>query len=79
MGESTIYQPVGIGKGALSEQVAHQILDLIADRQLETGSRLPPLDELCVHLGVSRTAVREAKYLATDVSMMDFGLPASLR
>ena len=60
MGESTIYKPVGIGKGALSEQIAHQILDLVAHRQLEVGSRLPPLDELCTHLRVSRTVVREA-------------------
>lgn len=60
MEESTLYQPVRTDKGALSDQVARQIIDLIVSRQLEVGSRLPPLQELTKHLGVSRTAVREA-------------------
>jgi len=60
MGDSSLYQPIRMGKGALSEQVAHQIIDLIADKRLKAGTRLPSLDELASFLGVSRTAVREA-------------------
>ena len=60
MDKSTLYHPVGAGKGTLSEQVAHQIRDLIAQRELEAGDRLPPMDELTGYLRVSRTAVREA-------------------
>ncbi len=60
MDDSTLYQPIRMGKGALSEQVAHQIMDIIADKRLKAGTRLPTLDELTNLLGVSRTAVREA-------------------
>lgn len=60
MEESTMYQPVRVGRGVLSEQVAHQIVDLIANNQLRVGDRLPPLEELGHASGVSRTAVREA-------------------
>ena len=60
MQETTLYRPVRTGKGALSDQVAQQIIDLIASRQLQVGSRLPPLKELAGYLGVSRTAAREA-------------------
>jgi len=60
MGTPALYQPVRAVKGTLSEQVARQIIDLIACNQLEAGSRLPPLDELTGYLEVSRTAVREA-------------------
>jgi GntR family transcriptional repressor for pyruvate dehydrogenase complex len=63
MKESTLYRHVRSGKGALPQQVAHQIVDLITSRQLEVGRRLPPLDELAECLGVSRGAVREATKL----------------
>jgi GntR family transcriptional repressor for pyruvate dehydrogenase complex len=58
--DPTLYQPVKMGKGALSEQVARQIIELIANKRLGAGTRLPSLDELTGYLGVSRTAVREA-------------------
>jgi GntR family transcriptional repressor for pyruvate dehydrogenase complex len=60
MDKSTLYQPVGAGKGTLSEQVAYQIRHLIARHELRAGDRLPPMDELTGYLQVSRTAVREA-------------------
>jgi GntR family transcriptional repressor for pyruvate dehydrogenase complex len=60
MSKPPLYQPVRAGRRTLSEQVARQIIDLIAHNQLEAGSRLPPLDELSGYLEVSRTAVREA-------------------
>lgn len=58
--KSVMYQPLKMGKGALSEQVAEQIIDLIATRRLNVGDQLPPLIELTERLEVSRTAVREA-------------------
>ena len=60
MEDASLYQRVSLRKGALPDQVAHQIIDLIAARRLEAGNRLPPLDELTGYLDVSRTAVREA-------------------
>jgi DNA-binding FadR family transcriptional regulator len=60
MDNSTLYRPVQPGNETLSMQVAHQIADLIAHRQLKAGDRLPSLDELPKYLEVSRTAVREA-------------------
>lgn len=60
MSDTNIYRPVRTGKGVLSDQVAHQILDLITSKQLEVGTRLPPLEVLTKYLAVSRTAVREA-------------------
>ena len=63
MDNADLYSPVRTSSGALSEQVARQIVDLIASRQLEAGSRLPSIDELTGYLRVSRTAVREATKL----------------
>lgn len=60
MDETTFYQRVRLGKGALSDQVAQQIIDLITSKHLNVGDQLPPLVELTQHLGVSRTATREA-------------------
>lgn len=60
MAGATLYRPVKVGKGVLSERVAQQIIELIAGRHLPVGSRLPSLEELGQYLGVSRTAVREA-------------------
>jgi len=60
MSTQSLYQPVRLGRATLSEQVARQIIDLIAHNDLDAGDRLPPLDELTGYLQVSRTAVREA-------------------
>jgi GntR family transcriptional repressor for pyruvate dehydrogenase complex len=60
MEDASLYQRVRVSKGALPDQVARQVVDLITARRLEVGSRLPSLDELTGYLGVSRTAVREA-------------------
>lgn len=59
------FRPVRGEEGTLAEQVARQITDLIASKDLKVGSRLPTQDELTVRLGVSRTAVREAIQLLT--------------
>jgi GntR family transcriptional repressor for pyruvate dehydrogenase complex len=47
-------------KGLLSDQVVNKILDFVASNRLKEGDRLPPVEELCAQLGVSRTPVREA-------------------
>jgi GntR family transcriptional repressor for pyruvate dehydrogenase complex len=60
MENPNVYQLIKSGKSALSEQVAHQILDLISSKQLEVGKRLPSIEELSSYLGVSRTSIREA-------------------
>ncbi|WP_062228548.1 FadR/GntR family transcriptional regulator [Aureimonas frigidaquae] len=44
----------------LYQQIADQIRDLIAERALETGGRLPPERDLAQQLGVSRPSLREA-------------------
>src|SRR3546814_20863160 len=42
------------------EAIAGKILEQIRSGQLETGDRLPPERELAAHIGVGRSAVREA-------------------
>src|SRR5918911_693694 len=44
----------------LRDRAADQLLEMVISGGLEPGERLPPERELCGHLGVSRTVVREA-------------------
>src|SRR5215203_3932541 len=44
----------------LRDRAADQLLEMVISGGLERGERLPPERELCAHLGVSRTVVREA-------------------
>jgi GntR family transcriptional repressor for pyruvate dehydrogenase complex len=44
----------------LRDRAADQLLEMVISGGLEPGERLPPERELCEHLGVSRTVVREA-------------------
>src|ERR687893_2709443 len=44
----------------LRDRAADQLLEMVISGGLEPGERLPPERELCAHLGVSRTVVREA-------------------
>lgn len=44
----------------LSDRLARQLLDLIADRGLQPGHRLPAERQLALELGASRASVREA-------------------
>lgn len=60
MNKQNLYNPVRWNREALSDQVARQIIDLITDKSLKVGDRLPTLKELSEHLEVSRTAMREA-------------------
>jgi GntR family transcriptional regulator, transcriptional repressor for pyruvate dehydrogenase complex len=49
------------------ELVAEQILQLIADRRLRPGDRMPTENELAAQLGTSRTVVREAVKILSAV------------
>src|SRR3546814_7680036 len=48
------------GGHRMFEAIAGKILEQIRRGQLETGDRLPPERELAAHIGVGRSAVREA-------------------
>lgn len=47
-------------RDALPEQIAKRVVDLIAERRLRPGERLPPERELALAMGVSRSSLREA-------------------
>lgn len=47
-------------RDALPEQIAARMLELIAERRLKPGERLPPERELATAMGVSRSSLREA-------------------
>jgi DNA-binding FadR family transcriptional regulator len=57
--ESATAQPVGAYRPGY-ELVAEQILQLIAESELQPGDRMPTEIELAARLGTSRTVVREA-------------------
>lgn len=60
LGEMSTLQPIKTSKEAIPEQVATQILELIAAHRLEAGSRLPSIEHLAAQLQVSQSSVREA-------------------
>jgi GntR family transcriptional repressor for pyruvate dehydrogenase complex len=47
-------------RNVLSEQIAARLLEMIKDRKLRPGDRLPPERELAVMMQVSRPSLREA-------------------
>lgn len=49
-----------VEKSVLSDQIADRILQMIRDRQLNPGDKLPPERELAAMMNVSRPALREA-------------------
>ena len=53
-----LFQPVP--RSRLYQHIVRQIQDLIADKHLQPGDRLPGERELAVNLSVSRQSVREA-------------------
>lgn len=46
-------------RGRVSDDAAARIRDLVAERKLAPGDRLPPERDLAAQLGVARTSVRE--------------------
>lgn len=59
-----------VSREDLYEQVVEQIENLIIDRQLQMGDRLPGERELCEQLGVSRNVIREATKVLTHRGMV---------
>jgi DNA-binding FadR family transcriptional regulator len=55
----------------LSERTSQQIEELILNRSLSPGDRLPSQEELTRHLGVSRTVIREAVQLLAAKGLLD--------
>src|SRR5215217_2493935 len=56
-------RPISFGtvtRDALPDQIAARLIELITDRQLKAGDRLPPERELAASMGVSRSSLREA-------------------
>ena len=56
-------RPIAFGtvtRDALPDQIAARLIDLITERQLKAGDRLPPERELAASMGVSRSSLREA-------------------
>src|SRR5262245_42752203 len=56
-------RPISFGtvsRDALPDQIATRLIDLITERRLKAGDRLPPERELAASMGVSRSSLREA-------------------
>ena len=56
-------RPIAFGtvtRDALPDQIAARLIELITERQLKAGDRLPPERELAAAMGVSRSSLREA-------------------
>ncbi len=62
MGHASLFQPVRPRR--LYEAIVGQIRDLIADRHLQPGDRLPSERELAEVLNVSRASVRPSSALS---------------
>ena len=63
LGQATAYRDLPVQKVSregLHEQVVEQMQELIFEKHLRSGSRLPGERELCERFGVSRTVIREA-------------------
>ncbi len=56
-------RPITFGtvtRDALPDQIAARLIELISERRLKAGDRLPPERELAAAMGVSRSSLREA-------------------
>jgi GntR family transcriptional repressor for pyruvate dehydrogenase complex len=56
-------RPIPFGtvtRAALPDQIAARVVELITERHLKAGDRLPPERELAQAMGVSRSSLREA-------------------
>ena len=59
MQNENIFKVIG-NEGRLVDRVVNEIQQLIIDKKLEPGMRIPPERELSEQIGVSRTVLREA-------------------
>jgi GntR family transcriptional repressor for pyruvate dehydrogenase complex len=60
-----------VAKTSVCEDVARQILKLIAKGELKPGQRLPPERDLCANFGVGRSSLREALRCLSIVGVLD--------
>ena len=59
-----------VSREGLHEQVVAQMQELIFEKHLRSGSRLPGERELCERFGVSRTVIREATKVLAQRGML---------
>ena len=60
-----------VTRTSLSDEIVHQIIDLISRDVLKPGERLPSERELCRRFGVGRTSVREALRSLAVMGILD--------
>lgn len=60
-----------VARTSISEEIAKQIMDLIASGDLKPGQRLPAERELCEHFGASRSSLREALRCLSIVGVLN--------
>ena len=60
-----------VTKVSISEEIAKQIMDLIASGDLAPGERLPAERDLCKRFGASRTSLREALRCLSIVGVLN--------
>lgn len=60
-----------VNKLSISEEIARQIMDLIADGSLKPGQRLLSERELCLLFGASRSSLREALRCLSIVGVLN--------
>jgi GntR family transcriptional repressor for pyruvate dehydrogenase complex len=58
-------------RDVLSEKIAHSLLNLIKEKQLRPGDRLPPERELAAMMNVSRPSLREALRALQIMNIID--------
>ena len=69
MENNTIFRTIG-SKESLVERVVEEIEQLIIEKKLEPGVRLPPEREFAEQIGVSRTVIREAVQILVTKGML---------
>jgi len=74
-GSILMYRPIQVQEKSLAARVADQISELIRNRKLRTGDKLPNEFEIAQELGVGRGTVREAvkQLVAQNVLVIERG------
>jgi GntR family transcriptional repressor for pyruvate dehydrogenase complex len=60
-----------VSRVSISEEIAQQIMDLIASGDLQPGQRLPSERELCKNFGAGRSSLREALRCLSIVGVLN--------
>src|ERR1700733_4772831 len=60
-----------VTKISISEEIAQQIMDLIANGDLKPGQRLPSERDLCKNFGTGRSSLREALRCLSIVGVLN--------